>query len=307
MRPGTPLSRCGPTTPSSLRLKSSAGLRATCPEAQIHDAWRRFVEGDGLVRSRRLVSSARPRSASTPSFAEMPDLGMARQAHACTHLTIAPTIIHGGSKINVIPDTVDLDLDIRTLPGDDEATVRAVIAEAVGRPRGQGRGALRRRRPFDGISFPDPVVGRPRPGLGELPPRRPARAFLPRRGDGCPFLPAARDGRLRLRDVLEPARLRPVLRRCSTVTTSGSTSSRSTCRRTCSSSLPATSSAEAPAAPTARPSGGSSRRVTGRGERDLSCVRPLRPPAQGRATGGTSPCCSGRSRHASSPVGRSSP
>ena len=62
----------------------------------------------------------------------MPDLGMARQVHACTHLTIAPTIVHGGSKINVIPDSVDLDLDIRTLPGEDEASVRAAIAEALG-------------------------------------------------------------------------------------------------------------------------------------------------------------------------------
>jgi acetylornithine deacetylase/succinyl-diaminopimelate desuccinylase-like protein len=62
----------------------------------------------------------------------MPDLGMARQAHACTHLTIAPTIVHGGTKINVIPDTVDLELDIRTLPGQDEAEVRRLVADAIG-------------------------------------------------------------------------------------------------------------------------------------------------------------------------------
>jgi acetylornithine deacetylase/succinyl-diaminopimelate desuccinylase-like protein len=62
----------------------------------------------------------------------MPDLGMARQAHACTHLTIAPTIVHGGTKINVIPDTVELELDIRTLPGQDETEVRALLAEAIG-------------------------------------------------------------------------------------------------------------------------------------------------------------------------------
>jgi acetylornithine deacetylase/succinyl-diaminopimelate desuccinylase-like protein len=62
----------------------------------------------------------------------MPDLGMARQAHACTHLTIAPTIVHGGTKINVIPDTVELELDIRTLPGQGETEVRALLAEAIG-------------------------------------------------------------------------------------------------------------------------------------------------------------------------------
>ena len=40
--------------------------------------------------------------------------------------------MHGGSKINVIPDTVDLELDIRTLPGQDEAEVRALLTEALG-------------------------------------------------------------------------------------------------------------------------------------------------------------------------------
>ena len=105
-------------------------LAAYRPEAQIHDAWRRFVDGMGWPEE---ISSVLLDPGRIDDFlAEMPDLGMARQAHACTHLTIAPTIVHGGSKINVIPDTVDLDLDIRTLPGEDEASVRAVIAEALG-------------------------------------------------------------------------------------------------------------------------------------------------------------------------------
>jgi acetylornithine deacetylase/succinyl-diaminopimelate desuccinylase-like protein len=62
----------------------------------------------------------------------LPDLGVARQAHACTHTTVAPTIVHGGTKINVIPDTVELDLDIRTLPGWGEAEVRELVMEAIG-------------------------------------------------------------------------------------------------------------------------------------------------------------------------------
>ena len=35
---------------------------------------------------------------------------MGRQFHACTHTTFAPTVIHGGTKTNVIPDTVDLEI-----------------------------------------------------------------------------------------------------------------------------------------------------------------------------------------------------
>lgn len=105
-------------------------LASYLPAAQIHDAWRRFVEGMSWPAEVTAVLLDPDRI--DGFLAEMPDLGMARQAHACTHLTIAPTIVRGGSKINVIPDTVDLDLDIRTLPGEDEAAVRAVIAEAVG-------------------------------------------------------------------------------------------------------------------------------------------------------------------------------
>jgi acetylornithine deacetylase/succinyl-diaminopimelate desuccinylase-like protein len=44
-------------------------------------------------------------------------LTMARLADACTHMTVAPTVIHGGRKTNVIPDEVELQVDIRKLPG----------------------------------------------------------------------------------------------------------------------------------------------------------------------------------------------
>jgi acetylornithine deacetylase/succinyl-diaminopimelate desuccinylase-like protein len=59
-------------------------------------------------------------------------VGMGRQFHACTHTTFAPTIAHGGTKVNVIPDRVDLTIDIRTLPGQDGAEVRAMLDEALG-------------------------------------------------------------------------------------------------------------------------------------------------------------------------------
>ena len=52
--------------------------------------------------------------------------------HAATHTTFAPTVMHGGVKTNVIPDTVELDVDIRTLPGQSEGDLQAMIDEAVG-------------------------------------------------------------------------------------------------------------------------------------------------------------------------------
>ncbi len=64
--------------------------------------------------------------------AELPFVGLARQAHACTHTTLAATTVRGGSKVNVIPDRVELEVDIRSLPGWDAADVRAMLDEVVG-------------------------------------------------------------------------------------------------------------------------------------------------------------------------------
>ena len=41
-----------------------------------------------------------------------------------THTTISPNVAHGGQKTNVIPDVIDLDDDIRTVPGTSAKTSR---------------------------------------------------------------------------------------------------------------------------------------------------------------------------------------
>jgi acetylornithine deacetylase/succinyl-diaminopimelate desuccinylase-like protein len=56
----------------------------------------------------------------------------AKLLHACTHTTISPNVVHGGVKTNVIPDVVEIDVDIRTLPGDDSDRVMHYLREALG-------------------------------------------------------------------------------------------------------------------------------------------------------------------------------
>ena len=56
----------------------------------------------------------------------------AKLFHACTHTTISPNIVHGGVKTNVIPDTVEIDVDIRTLPGITGDDVDGYLREALG-------------------------------------------------------------------------------------------------------------------------------------------------------------------------------
>ena len=47
-------------------------------------------------------------------------------------MSFSPNIIRGGSKINTIPDSVELQVDIRVLPGDTEEDVLAHLHEAIG-------------------------------------------------------------------------------------------------------------------------------------------------------------------------------
>lgn len=100
------------------------------PDTQIHEVWRSFVARSDLPEemARLLLDPAAVRT-----FVEASDdAAMARMVQACTHTTFAPTVVHGGIKTNVIPDTVDLQVDIRTLPGQTGDDVRAQIREALG-------------------------------------------------------------------------------------------------------------------------------------------------------------------------------
>jgi acetylornithine deacetylase/succinyl-diaminopimelate desuccinylase-like protein len=45
---------------------------------------------------------------------------------------MAPTVMQAGTKVNVIPDRVRLDVDIRTLPGWDRPEVDAMLRDALG-------------------------------------------------------------------------------------------------------------------------------------------------------------------------------
>lgn len=55
-----------------------------------------------------------------------------RALYAQTRNTAVPTIIHGGSRINVIPSEIVVDIDGRTLPGADPDAFRAMVQEVVG-------------------------------------------------------------------------------------------------------------------------------------------------------------------------------
>ena len=112
------------------------------PQTQIHESWRQFVEG--MHFEPEITAALLDPDDFAGALAELP-LGIARHWHACTHTTFAPTVAHGGTKTNVIPDQVELEVDIRTLPGQTRRRRDRAAARGARRPRRRGRHRVERR------------------------------------------------------------------------------------------------------------------------------------------------------------------
>lgn len=98
---------------------------------RVEGEWRAFIEACRLPEEiERLFLDAHALTAYCTS--DDADLGLARLIHAATTTTIAPTMVRGGVKTNVIADRVELELDIRTLPGVTADDLVGAIATAVG-------------------------------------------------------------------------------------------------------------------------------------------------------------------------------
>jgi acetylornithine deacetylase/succinyl-diaminopimelate desuccinylase-like protein len=67
-------------------------------------------------------------------LADLPGPGAQRHLQACTHTTFSPNVVatRGRPKTNVIPDVVEIDVDVRTMPGDDTDEVTAHLRAALG-------------------------------------------------------------------------------------------------------------------------------------------------------------------------------
>ena len=120
-------------------------LGAYRPRAEITDLWRRRVATLDLAPELR-EAMLRPDRV-TDAIAGVAARGAAAHFHACTHTTFSPNLAHGGVKTNVIPDRVEIDVDIRTLPGETPRDGRRPPAGRAGRRAvPPGRGDLARRR-----------------------------------------------------------------------------------------------------------------------------------------------------------------
>lgn len=129
---GTPSHGSMPFGADNALVKAAEVVRRLAqyrPGAYIGEAWRARVASmpvsDELKAA--LVDPARIWSA----LETLPP-PLARTCHAGTHTTFSPNVAHGGQKTNMIPDAVDIEVDIRTVPGTTQADVDAHLHEALG-------------------------------------------------------------------------------------------------------------------------------------------------------------------------------
>jgi acetylornithine deacetylase/succinyl-diaminopimelate desuccinylase-like protein len=100
------------------------------PPPRFSELWTTRVETLGLPDELRaaLLDPARIDEV----LEQLPSVTAAAHLHACTHTTFSPNVVRGGVKINVIPDRVEVDVDVRTLPGVTPDEVDAMLGEAMG-------------------------------------------------------------------------------------------------------------------------------------------------------------------------------
>ncbi len=102
------------------------------PTPRFHELWRGQVDALGLPDD--MKAAMLDEATIDDLLADLPHPGAKGHFHACTHTTFAPNVIatKGRPKTNVIPDVVELDIDIRTMPGDHTDEVTGHLRAALG-------------------------------------------------------------------------------------------------------------------------------------------------------------------------------
>jgi len=98
----------------------------------ITEVWADFVPHLGLDNDlAAMLVDADNVDAAIETIAES-DLTLARWIHACTHMTLSPNVLTGGTKVNMVPDAAHGDIDVRLLPGQDSEDLQDHLRKVLG-------------------------------------------------------------------------------------------------------------------------------------------------------------------------------
>lgn len=131
---GTPGHGSAPFKADNALVKAAAVVQRIAeyrPPARFSELWPSMVDQFGVDDELKAVLLDADRIDGL--LDEMPRTSAAPFIHACTHTTFSPNLVDGGQmKANVIPDVVDIEVDIRTLPGETGDEVEAHLRSALG-------------------------------------------------------------------------------------------------------------------------------------------------------------------------------
>ena len=132
---GTPGHGSAPFKSDNALVRAAAVVQRLAeyrPPAQFHELWRQQVETLDVDQETKSIML-------DPNLIEdwldaHPVEGLARHFYSCTHTTFSPNVAEAERrmKTNVIPDQIDINVDIRTLPGESSAEVQAHLDRALG-------------------------------------------------------------------------------------------------------------------------------------------------------------------------------
>lgn len=130
---GTPGHGSMPFKADNALVKAAAVVQRIAdyrPRAQIHELWR------DEVAQMALDDDAKAMLLDPDTIDDLletiPRASGAGYLHACTHTTFSNNVLTSQTKTNVVPDTITLEVDIRTMPGEGPEEVEAHLREAIG-------------------------------------------------------------------------------------------------------------------------------------------------------------------------------
>lgn len=118
---------------AAVKLADAVARLAAAPRpARVIPVVRRFFEGLGLGDVVILAEAGDDAGARAALTASVDDPVLRRSLDAMLRDTVTPNVIQVGKKVNVVPGSGHAEIDVRTLPGTDQAAFLAALQDVAG-------------------------------------------------------------------------------------------------------------------------------------------------------------------------------